>query len=650
MNKGLFIVIEGSDGSGKTTQIKLLEARLKAIGHDVEVFDFPRYNEPSSYFVRQYLSGTYGPASDVNPYTASLFYALDRYEASSQIKEVLEEGKIVLCNRFVGSNMAHQGSKFSNEGEQRGFFIWEDGLEYNLLGIPRPDTTIYLRVQAGLSENLIKKRAQANNKKLDEHEKSLKHLKKTITTYDLLCKLFPKDFIAVECTRDRKLLPITEINEKIWKLIKPILPPEPPNRAKASSLKLSSIERKKTTKEIPKASKRREKPTSTDIDKIFNLKNLSLLAANTLEAVAEFEINKSINLQETTFYKIQGLSKKLNKKYDESLSRISAIRLEMDRELSKSISVKNDLLLSTMPLASLVDISFDSTESAIKSLTEKLELYQLDELNFIAGQATIGAKKMWPNSFGDNPGRISKDDPAPIHQTLSAIATRLLTPNLGSSDSVVKLIKATPRNELDLLSEELYQYSSGSGSDLLMEMDLISYEEKSATMVDILSKDDQSLKERLSYRFDIISDFPTMLCLVEGLNKKNIRLQLPTPRYGFEVPQEIEDAGLSDLYDECFDISLDLFSAFQSEGKIVESSYCCLAGHKFRWQLNATAKDIMIISRSEEGTKTRLILQGLQEAIKEVHPLVGESFAIAAGPQKPKRNLPGEYRRRSVKK
>ena len=113
---GVLIVIEGSDGSGKGTQFNLLNERLKAAGYDVAVFDFPRYENESSYFVRQYLNGNFGPAAEISPFTASLFYALDRYEAAKEIRAELAAGKVVLCNRYVGSNMAHQGAKFGPVG------------------------------------------------------------------------------------------------------------------------------------------------------------------------------------------------------------------------------------------------------------------------------------------------------------------------------------------------------------------------------------------------------------------------------------------------------------------------------------------------------------------------------------------------------
>ncbi len=238
---GIFIVIEGADGSGKSTQFRLTVERLKAVGHEVEVFKFPQHELSSSFFVDKYLKGEYGPAKDVSPYTASLFYALDRFHASSRIKKALRTGRVVVADRYVGSNMAHQGSKFSNPAQQRGFFMWEDNLEYQVLGIPRPDTNIFLRVPAEISVRLMNERSKwsYDGLKLDQHESDIDHLRKTVATYDSLCRLFPKDFKKVEAVADGRLLGIVQINDLIWQTIKPILP-EPRRKGKGTVLKLDT--------------------------------------------------------------------------------------------------------------------------------------------------------------------------------------------------------------------------------------------------------------------------------------------------------------------------------------------------------------------------------------------------------------------------
>ncbi|MEK7097993.1 MAG: thymidylate kinase, partial [Patescibacteria group bacterium] len=133
--KGKFIVIDGTDGSGKTTQLGLLAERLKNLGHLVEIADFPQYNTKSAGLVEEYLSGKYGSADEVGPYRASIFYACDRYDASFKIRKWLEEGKIVISNRYVTANMGHQGGKIDGEKERKEYFDWLYNLEYETFSI-----------------------------------------------------------------------------------------------------------------------------------------------------------------------------------------------------------------------------------------------------------------------------------------------------------------------------------------------------------------------------------------------------------------------------------------------------------------------------------------------------------------------------------
>src|SRR5947209_1104297 len=108
MKKGKFIVIEGTDGSGKTTQLNLLVERLRKEKKKIETADFPQYDNFSGAFVAKYLRGEYGTADEVGPYRGSIFYAVDRYDKSFEIRKWLEAGKIVLSNRYVSANMGHQ--------------------------------------------------------------------------------------------------------------------------------------------------------------------------------------------------------------------------------------------------------------------------------------------------------------------------------------------------------------------------------------------------------------------------------------------------------------------------------------------------------------------------------------------------------------
>ena len=221
--KGVFIVIEGTDGSGKGVQTQKLVEYLKT-KKEVAVFDFPQYGQPSCYFVESYLNSKYG--TEVNSHTASLFFALDRYDASAKIKQALSEGKIVISNRYVGSNMAHQGGKIDATEERQKYFEWNDDLEYNTLGIPQPDLNIILHVPAEVAQKLVDQkgtREYVGGQKRDLHEKDLKHLKNAEQVYLEMAKQFPKRFTLIECMKEDKLMTVDEIHAKIVEVVQGIL-------------------------------------------------------------------------------------------------------------------------------------------------------------------------------------------------------------------------------------------------------------------------------------------------------------------------------------------------------------------------------------------------------------------------------------------
>ena len=241
---GSFIVIDGADGSGKSTQFDLLRQHLEQAGYDVATVKFPRYDEPSSYFIREYLQGSYGKADEVGPYTASLFYALDRYQASFSIREQLAAGKVVLCDRFTGSNMAHQGAKFSHPEQRRGYFIWLDNLEFELLGIPRPSITLVLNTPFEVArERLLKKDRSSTHIAKDIHEIDMEHIKQSLGVYLDLCQLFPKDFTRIDTVRSGELLSVDAIGSLIWEKIAPLLPTINPHpKAAEAAIELPAVQ------------------------------------------------------------------------------------------------------------------------------------------------------------------------------------------------------------------------------------------------------------------------------------------------------------------------------------------------------------------------------------------------------------------------
>lgn len=224
--QGKFIVIEGTDGSGKGTQFKELIERLEGKNVEFETFDFPQYGQPSAYFVEQYLNGNYGTADDMGPYRGSVLYAMDRYQASFKMREALEEGKWVIANRYVGSNMGHQGGKITDEAERKKYFEWLDEFEFGIMNIPKPDLNIVLHVPAAQAQKLVDNKAQRGylgSKKRDIHEDDLGHLERAEQVYLHICELFPETFTKVECMDGDRLMSVHEVSEAIWQKVEPLI-------------------------------------------------------------------------------------------------------------------------------------------------------------------------------------------------------------------------------------------------------------------------------------------------------------------------------------------------------------------------------------------------------------------------------------------
>lgn len=219
--KSAFIVIDGTDGSGKATQSRLLVERLKNEGFEVATFSFPQYGEKSAGPTEEYLAGKYGTAAEVGSYRGSIFYAIDRYDASFKIRAALAEGRVVISDRYVGSNLGHQGGKIHDSEERLKFFKWNDDLEHNLFGIPRPDINIVLHVRPEISQRLADSGAKKGVNH-DIHESNFQHLKDAETAYLEITQIF-KNFKLIECVEDDQYLPPEKIHEKIWQLVKPLL-------------------------------------------------------------------------------------------------------------------------------------------------------------------------------------------------------------------------------------------------------------------------------------------------------------------------------------------------------------------------------------------------------------------------------------------
>ena len=223
--KGKLIVIDGIDGSGKGTQTKLLIQKLQQEKQSVEKIDFPQYGTKSAGLVENYLNGQYGQLGDVDPYVASFFYALDRYDASFKMRQWLDDGKIIVSDRYVSSSMGHQGSKFYSVEKRQQYIKWLDNYEFDIFGIPRPDFTIILHMPAEIAQKLVDQKAKRDyisGQSRDIHEADLDHLKKSEQVYLEMSQTLP-NYVLIECVENGRLLGIEEISHKIWQTTQSIL-------------------------------------------------------------------------------------------------------------------------------------------------------------------------------------------------------------------------------------------------------------------------------------------------------------------------------------------------------------------------------------------------------------------------------------------
>jgi len=227
--KGKFIVIDGTDGSGKSTQVELLIKHLKKDGRKVKVVDFPDYYQNFfGKFIGHCLSEQYYKFIHVHPKIASVLYAADRFESKNKIDKWLKEGNIIIANRYVSSNQIHQGGKIKNIKKRQAFIEWLNEMEYKVFKIPKPDTVFYLSLPIGIVLKLLKHRDSSKmkraylKKKKDVHESDVDFMKNSINSAMWLAKT-EKNWIKIDCSKNGEILTREQIHEMVYKKVQKII-------------------------------------------------------------------------------------------------------------------------------------------------------------------------------------------------------------------------------------------------------------------------------------------------------------------------------------------------------------------------------------------------------------------------------------------
>jgi len=226
--KGKLIVIDGTDGSGKATQVAYLAEHLQKDGYKIKVVDFPEYYKNFfGKFIGHCLSEQYYNWLNIHPKIASVMYAADRFESSEEMRNWLKNGYIVIANRYVSANQIHQGGKITSAKKRNDFLKWLNQMEYEVFKIPRPDLTLYLSLPIELTLKLLKDRnnkmkREYLKKKKDVHESDVNFLINSRKSALKLVKEVP-NFIKIECSKKGEILSRESIHEIVYEKVKKIL-------------------------------------------------------------------------------------------------------------------------------------------------------------------------------------------------------------------------------------------------------------------------------------------------------------------------------------------------------------------------------------------------------------------------------------------
>lgn len=649
LRAGKFIVIEGTDGSGKTMQFQMLVKHLCEQGYDVATFDFPRHGQFASYFVQQYLNGIYSN-TQTGPYTASLFYALDRYDAAPAIRAALDAGKLVIANRYVGSNMAHQGTKLNHQEERRGFFVWLDNLEFELLGIPRPDISFVLRVPAVVAQKLVDQKGQRTYtaRKRDIHEADLNHLSLAADVYDEMCQLFPKDFIPIDCTANGKLLSPQVISGQLWQQVVPWLGPpvvSPPKPGPAPV----------TQKPVPPSRPAPAVVTDQGLRVIFN--GASSLIVNRL---APFITPARIDASARSFYVPDGLDEHSKRLYADTMGKILGLQQSMQAALAdylvkQPIAHPTDaqrqaqaIVLESERLASLVSPVAAADTVAALIPWDMVEIVATDLMSSDLNELRRAGQLILEQAQVQQPSRAQKltelqqmsndaSEDAKKRDSVRQLAGKYLSPRHASDETPVTLSDLWPRNELSLVADILYAYGDQPRTDIQETVDRLTYQAKIELLRASLTATPDDILDKALYSWDIMSDYALYLSVTREQLLSDIEHQPLSPRFGYETPDTFDGAGLTEDFERCFDLSLELYSHLQQAGYTAEAPYATLFGHRMRWQATASARQLLRFYALGRTAKPAAVLaENMLAIITERHPLLAEFIHEAVdAPQAP---------------
>lgn len=608
--EGTLIALEGTDDDVASRQALTLAQQLRTMGYLVELLEFPRSNLPSGYFAKQYQAGLYGSPHKVGPYSASLMYAYDRYDAAPTIRTALAEGKVIIVRHYTTQTMAEFGRTFEKSEERKGFFLWLDSMEYQMMNLPRPTKHIFLNVP------------------ITDDKTS------TAAVYHDICQLFPKDCWWLETVRNNQPLSEQTLQTLILNKVLPHLPSLPTEDI-VSEEELQAVLTSETRSVLSQSS-----DFSADQPLVLEM---SLLMATTLLAYTGISASLSPAYKKQPYFP-PGLDKDMKDTYGQHMDRIVELHAKMRAELTQSQSeVDIQVLDAVVPVAQIVSLSLpadmETLEKVIAVLggmtddSEALKIRQ--ELTAMIAKVNPGHLTQAKSSKKAHSRHATT---AIIPATIHSVSEHIASHYAASQSPKLTLTDVAPRNELDLVADILYARTSLPVLDIKQQISTMPYADKAAILTEYvgvvgIESHDDSVLESVLYSWDIMSDFETFQAFLENGTYHTLQRQMLTPRYGFDVPPAIESLGLLDDYEECFSISLTLHSLLQQAANGTTAQYAMLRGHKLRWKTTFTALQAVTMNRLTATAKVpasqQTLMSEMTTLLAERHPIVTAATQLA---------------------
>jgi len=739
-SKGRYIVLEGPEGVGKTTQIEMLAHRLEAAGYAVRLFREP--DSQSDLTARAIRTLTQDPRYPMNTRTEVLLYNAARSQSLEVIRKARDSGVICLCDRNYLTTLAIQ---YYGRGDVPDYNTINSIIDFAVSDM-QPDMTIILDASSQVLRERAKERGAGE--RFDNLDEAFLEKVRAGYLWEAKQRNYPVIFAGKSPDK---------VHEEIWNILsgpmRPMLKPAQSAAAAQEAVSIKEVLEARTDgpqldENVPLLKKRKDGTyvvtaagkewlnktvTSSDGDvysftestspttvaaamarlsrrgddmRITLLDEFAGSAGNdakllqrVITAYGDDSVQQLVGLhvvvenasnlltkklewgrlaaylEQSTryiyfdqkdakgkyrYFTPTNLTKDLKSTYNSTLDQIFDLYSEMVRSLTNYVREHStvpenerdvafngatraqacDAVRAVLPVATKSTVGIYASGQALESLIMHLQSDQLKEAQDVGSAMLKEARKTIPTFLerADKPDRGGAMIAyrSNTYKDMQSFANDHLPSTLGNLDDDVQLVDYWPRNELDLLPHMLYEHSNLSLKDLETEVSKWSYEQKLKAFKTYVGerlnrrhKPGRAL-EIAHYSWDLLCDYGIFRDLQRHRIVDALDWQQLTPRYGFDTPQLIEDAGLTEQYEKCFDLSAELYSKMQAEGFNLEAQYATLLGHRMRWKITYNAREAFHfheLRTSPQGHPGyRKLVREMHEKVAEVHPILAESM------------------------